>query len=268
MTADERLEQLVRQSRPGNTRRDEGSSLGNLAIGSRAPYPMSPSVATAMASPPRELTRITPISPQDIPITDITSDENGRDVVEGIQNPNSRMLMLNDEVVNMTQRQLTSEFELAEFSNIVSEAEVREYNLQRELSQEIHMFNEARNLITEMRTNFSIEDQGCITRIEMLETQRNEFATGLIEVGNRAEMVLQERHAEHQSELRAVKVRAEEFIGQQNQNIAVLRNELTQANEHLQSGNYRNERSIYHEREVERINGLLSDELLVAKVNS
>ena len=130
------------------------------------------------------------------------------------------------------------------------------------------MFNEARNLIIEMRANFSIEDQGCITRIEMLETQRNEFATGLIEVGNRAEMVLQERHAEHQSELRAVKIRAEEFIGQQNQNIAILRNELTQANEHLQSGNYRNERSIYHEREVERINGLLSDELLVAKVNS
>ena len=173
MTADERLEQLVRQSRPGNTRRqsrpgntrrDEGPSLGNLAIGSRAPYPMSPSVATAMTSPPRELTRITPISPQDIPITDITSDENGRDVVEGVQNPNNRMLMLNDEVVNMTQRQLTSEFELAEFSNIVSEAEVREYNLQRELSQEIHMFNEARNLIIEMRANFSIEDQGCITR--------------------------------------------------------------------------------------------------------
>ena len=268
MTADERLEQLVRQSRPGNARRDEGSGSGNLAIGSRAPYPMSPSVATAMTSPPRELTRITPISPQDVPITDITSDENGRDVAEGSQNPNSRMLMLNDEVVNMTQRQLTSEFELAELSNIVSEAEFREYNLQRELSQEIHMFNEARNLITEMRTNFSIEDQGCITRIEMLETQRNEFATGLIEVGNRAEMVLQERHAEHQSELQAVKVRAEEFIGQQNQNIAVLRNELTQANEHLQSGNYRNERSIHHEREVERINGLLSDELLVAKVNS
>ena len=268
MTADERLEQLVRQSRPGNARRDEGPSLGNLAIGSRTPYPMSPSMATAMASPPRELTRIMPISPQDIPITDITSDENGRDVVEGVQNPNNRMLMLNDEVVNMTQRQLTSEFELAEFSNIVSEAEVREYNLQRELSQEIHMFNEARNLIIEMRANFSIEDQGCITRIEMLETQRNEFATGLIEVGNRAEMVLQERHAEHQSELRAVKIRAEEFIGQQNQNIAILRNELTQANEHLQSGNYRNERSIYHEREVERINGLLSDELLVAKVNS
>ena len=146
---------------------------GNIAIGSRAPYPMSPSVATAMTSPPRELIRITPISPQDVPITDITSDENGRDVVEGNQNPNSRMLMLNDEVVNMTQRQLTSEFELAEFSNIVSEAEFREYNLQRELSQEIHMFNEARNLITEMRKpNFSIEDQGCITRIEMLETQK------------------------------------------------------------------------------------------------
>ena len=268
MTADERLEQLVRQSRPGNTGRDEGPSLGNLAIGSRTPYPMSPSVATAMASPPRELTRITPISPQDVPITDITSDENGRDVVEGVQNSNSRMIMLNDEVVNMTQRQLTSEFELAEFSNIVSEAEVRQYNLQHELSQEIHMFNEARNLIIEMRANFSIEDQGCVTRIEMLEAQRNEFATGLIEVGNRAEMVLQERHAEHQSELRAVKTRAEEFIGQQNQNIAILRNELTQANEHLQSGNYRNERSIYHEREVERINGLLSDELLVAKVNS
>ena len=50
MTADERLEQLVRQSRPGNTRRDEGSSLGNLTIGPRAPYPMSPSVATSSSS--------------------------------------------------------------------------------------------------------------------------------------------------------------------------------------------------------------------------
>ena len=59
------------------------------------------------------------MSPQDIPITDITSDENGRDVVDGTRNPNDRMLMLNDEVVNMTQRQLTSEIELAEFSNMV-----------------------------------------------------------------------------------------------------------------------------------------------------
>lgn len=176
--------------------------------------------------------------------------------------------MLNDEVVDMAQRQLTSEFELAEFSNLISEAEVQEYNLNYELSQEIHMFNEARLLISEMRTNFSIEDQGCIRRIEMFETQRNEYAAGLIEVGNRAEMVLQERHAEHQSELQMVKNRAEEYIGQQSQDITRLRHELNQANEHLQSGKSRNEQFINQEREIERVNGLLSDELLVAKVNS
>jgi len=60
------------------------------------------------------------------------------------------------------------------FSNRVTEAEIRERNLEYELSQEIHLFNQARKLVVEMRETFSIEDQGCIRRIEMLETQRDE----------------------------------------------------------------------------------------------
>ena len=214
MTADQRLDQLLREPMRENVQANEGQGIGNPPTN-----PISPSRAATMASPPRELTRAMPISPQNIPINDITSDENGRDAVMGSRNPNDRLLMLNDEVVEMTQRHLTSEFELAELSNHVSEAEVHEQNLEYELSQEIHMFNQARNLVLEMRESFSIEDQGCIRRIEMLETQRNEFATGLIEVGNRAEMVLQERHAEHISELQMVKSKAEEYIGFQNRDI-------------------------------------------------
>ena len=186
----------------------------------------------------------------------------------GNRNPNDRLLMLNDEVVEMTQRHLTSEFELAELSNHISEAEVYERNLEYELFQEIHMFNQACHLILEMRETFSFEDQGCIRRIEMLETQRNEFATGLVEVGNRAELVLQERHAEHISELQMVKSRAEEYIWFQNRDITQLRHELNQVNEQLQTGNMKREHSIYQEREIERINGMLSSELLSAKANS
>lgn len=113
-----------------------------------------------------------PISPQNIPINDITSDENGRDVIGRGQNPNDRSHQLNDEVVEMTQRHLTSEFELAVFAKRVTEAEIRECNLEYELSQEIHLFDQARQLIVEMRETFSIEDQGCIRTIEVLETQR------------------------------------------------------------------------------------------------
>ena len=35
----------------------------------------------------------------------------------------------------------------------------------------------------------------------MLEAQRNEYATGLVELGNRAESVLQERNVEYSEEL-------------------------------------------------------------------
>lgn len=94
----------------------------------------------------------------------------------------------------------------------------------------------------------------------MLETQRNEFATGLIEVGNRAELVLQERHAEHLSELQMVKSRAEEYIGFQNRDIMQLRHEIGQMNDQLQMVNVRREQSAQQEREIERINGMLSNE--------
>ena len=267
MTADQRLDQLLREPRRENVQGDEGRGIGNLMLGSPLTNPVGPSRAANMASPPREWTRALPVSPQNVPIND-TSDDNGRDAVVGNRNPNDRLLMLNDEVVEMTQRHLTSEFELAELSNHISEAEVRGQNLEYELSQEIHMFNEDRNLVLEMRESFSIEDQGCIRRIEMLETQRNEFATGLVEVGNRAELVLQERHAEHLSELQMVKSRAEEYIGFQNRDIMQLRHEVGQMNDQLQMVNVRREQSAQQEREIERINGMLSNELLSAKASS
>ena len=59
----------------------------------------------------------------------------------------------------------TAEFEVAEMKNLRAEAEIQRNHMEQRLSQETHMFNQARNLITEMIENFSIEDQGCI-RIE------------------------------------------------------------------------------------------------------
>lgn len=63
-----------------------------------------------------------------------------------------------------------------------------------------------------MRANFSVEEQGCIRRIEMLETQKNEYATGLIEIGNHAEALLHERTAEYSEEIHRLKHRAEAYI--------------------------------------------------------
>ena len=180
MTADQRLDQLLVGAGRGNTPRGGGPGLRNQPLESSPPNPVSPSMAAQMMSPPRELTRAMPVSAQNISITDITSDENGRDVIGDIRNPNDRNHPLNHEVVEMTQRHLTSEFEIAEFANRVTEAEIRR-NLEYELSQEIHLFDQARHLIGEMREKFSIEDQGCIRRIEMLETQRDECAAGLVE---------------------------------------------------------------------------------------
>lgn len=64
----------------------------------------------------------------------------------------------------LTQRQLTSEFEVAEMNNFRVEAEIRQRNLEHELSQEVHMFNQARNLLGELRNSFTVEDQGCTRR--------------------------------------------------------------------------------------------------------
>ena len=104
------------------------------------------------------------------------------------------------EISELTQRQLTSEVIIAEMFNQKVEAEVHQRNLEQELSQEVHMFNHAQTIISEMQTAFNLEDQGCIRRIEMLEAQRNEYATGLVELGNRAESVLQERNVEYSEE--------------------------------------------------------------------
>lgn len=62
-------------------------------------------------------------------------------------------------------------FELAEMQNLRVAAEVREGNPERTLSQEVHMFTQARALIEDMRNAFTIEDQGCIQRTEMLSTK-------------------------------------------------------------------------------------------------
>ena len=77
-------------------------------------------------------------------IADSTSDETGRES------------SLNQEVVVLAQRQLTSGFEVAEMNNQRVEAEIRQRRLEQELSQE------ARASIEEMRANFTVEDQGCI----------------------------------------------------------------------------------------------------------
>ena len=80
--------------------------------------------------------------------------------------------MVNQEIFLLTPKmQLTARFELAEMQNLRVAAEVREGNPERTLSQEVHMFNQARALIEDMRNAFTIEDQGCIQRTEMLSTK-------------------------------------------------------------------------------------------------
>lgn len=80
--------------------------------------------------------------------------------------------MVNQEIFLLTPKmQLTARFELAEMQNLRVAAEVREGNPERTLSQEVHMFTQARALIEDMRNAFTIEDQGCIQRTEMLSTK-------------------------------------------------------------------------------------------------
>ena len=93
-----------------------------------------------MGNQPRELTRTLTVTPENIPITDITSDEaGGRGTGGGGRNPTDRESSLDQEVVTLTQRQLTSEFEAAEMNNLRVEAEVGQRHVEQELSQEIHM---------------------------------------------------------------------------------------------------------------------------------
>lgn len=199
MTADQRLEQLLTEYRDRTPRGGDQIIGGNL-LGSPMESPISPSQAMQMRSPPSELTRPLPAHPENIPITDFTSDEAGRRVT-GVGGGPAMDVSLNQEVVMLTQRQLTSDFEIAEVNSLRAEAETRRQNAELELSQEVHMFNQARALIEEMRANFSIEDQGCIRRIEMLEDQRNEHATGLISQSNQAEATIHYQHVEHSEEV-------------------------------------------------------------------
>ena len=224
-------------------------------------------MALQMSSPPRELTRAFQSEPQHIPITDVTSDENGRNVVDPGRDSSGRRSSMSREISELTQRQLTSEVIIAEMFNQRVEAEVRQRNLEQELSQEVHMFNHAQTIINEMQTAFNVEDQGCIRRIEMLEAQRNEYATGLVELGNRAESVLQERNVEYSEELARVKQRSEAYVGYQDENISRMRHELTIANDELQQSNQDRSVILQSEREVAHMNEMMKNEISIQRTN-
>ena len=256
LTADQRLDELIMQHRNRTPRGGEQLIGGNL-VGSPLESPVSPSVAAALQSPPRELTR-PQILPEAIPINEVTSDEAGFRAID-YSRDTQRESDLNQEVVALTQRQLTSEFEVAEMNNLRAESEISRRNIEQELSQEVHMFNQARELIEEMRRSFTIEDQGCIRRIEMLERQRNEYATGMFELGNQAESLLHERHAEYSEEIQRAKNLAEAHVGKQDEDIVRLRRELNSA--HLEMS--ASAREIHREALVR--NEFLSNELLNAK---
>ena len=137
-------------------------------------------------------------------------------------------------------------------NNYRVEAEVQQRYLEQELSQQVHMFNQARLLIEETRRNFTIEDQGCIIggSIEMLETQRNEYAAGLIEVGSQAEAMLSERAEQCSEEIQGLRLRAEAFVGHQNEDISRLRQELAHANSELYQSNLGRAQANHNEREI------------------
>ena len=269
MTADERLEQLLSQNNMRVTERGERGRINEPnVVGSPSRRHVSPLIAIQMNSPPRELTRALPSEPQNIPITDVTSDENGRDVMGSVRSPYGRKAAMGHEISELTQKQLTAEVAIAEMANQRVEAEVRQSNLEHELSQEVHMFNIARALITEMRTAFDIEDQGCIRRIEMLETQRNEYASGLVELGNKAEMVLHERNMEYNEEIRRLKYRSETYVGQQNEEISRLRYELTAYNDELQQSINNRTQLVHADKEASYRISVLSSEVSAQKANT
>ena len=268
LTADQRLERMIAQHGMEITSRERGRIAGTGLVGSPSRRNVSPSMAIQMNSPPRELTRALFSEPQDIPITDATSDENMRSATGSGRDPNGRKSAMGHEISELTQKQLTAELTMAEMNNQKVEAEVRQRSLEHELSQEIHhMFHQAQSLISEMRTAFNIEDQGCIRRIEMLETQRNEYATGLVELGNQAEVALQERHMQYSEEIARVNQRSEAYMGQQHENISMLRHELMVANEEIQKSNQNRAYLMQSEREMAHMNELINNELVVQRSN-
>lgn len=153
-------------------------------------------------------------------------------------------------------------------NNYRMEAEIRQRNLEHELSQEVHTFNRARALIGEMRNSFTIEDLGCVRTIEMLETQRDEYAM-LVQLGNRAEAILHARADEHGEEIQRLRHRAEAYVGNQSEDISRLRRELASANNEIQQISMQGRVQIsHHEREIAHMNEVHSNELLMQKANS
>ena len=268
LTADQRLDQLIAGSIRETSPRGRGRPVGWNLEGSPRSTAISPSMAVQMNSPPRVLTTNLAVEAHNIPIMDITSDEASRGIAGVSRDPAGRDLTLNHEVVMLTQERLTSEFEMAEMNNHRVEAETRYQYMEQELSQEVNMFNLARSLIEEMRRSFTIEDQGCIRRIEMLETQRNEYASELIEVGNQAESVLQSRAEHYHGEVHELRNRAEAYFGIQNEDISRLRHELAYANSEMQRSNMGSEMNLRSQREITHMNEVLSSELLMSKANT
>lgn len=245
---------------------DRGGVVGSNLVGSPPQRPVSPSIAVQMNSPPRELQERYPMHHRTsqllmLPVTRMGAPGNGRD-------PTGSKSMLSHEISELTQKQLTSEVTIAEMNNQRVEAEIRQRNLEHELSQEVHRFNQARTLISEMRSAFDVEDQGCIRRIEMLESQRNEYAMGLMEMGNRTEVILQERYQEFSEEIERIKQRSEAYVGQQNEDISGLTHELMIANSEIQKSIQGRAQFSYTEREMAHVNEMLSSELLMQKANT
>lgn len=102
----------------------------------------------------------------------------------------------------------------------------------------------------------------------MLETQRDEYAMGLVEIGNQAEAVLHERAEEHSEEIQRLRQPAEAYVGYQNEDILGLRQELTNVNAELHQNNMGRAQISHHEREIAQRKEVLSNELLMSKANS
>ena len=248
LTADQRLDMLLRES---------ASRLPDRQDPTRVEYVIGPP-AVVMGSPPREMLRMVNPRPENIPITETTSDEQGGYVTHPIGGE-GRTNMLDQEVVLFTQRQLTAEFELAELHIQIATAEMRERNAERALSQEMHFFTQARTLMEEMRNAFTVEDQGCTRRIEMLEDQCNENASSPVAFGNHAANILHEKHAEYSEKINRLKQQAEAYVGSQSEDISRLRQELSKANQELVIRQNFGRKQNEVEKEIAFRNGYLSN---------
>ena len=97
----------------------------------------------------------------------------------------------------------------------------------------------------------------------MLETQRNEYATEVVELGNRAEAVLQERNLEYGEELARVNQRSEAYLGHQSEEITKLRHELSMANNELQQSIQVRAHLIRNEGEMASMNEMMNNEIAI-----